>query len=231
MFQEELFVNIKELFEKAENGTLTYAQFEALAKADGAKFADLSEGKYVSKAKYDDDIKSKDDSISQLNTTIGERDKDLADLQTKLKDAGTDATKLSELQTNFDTLQNKYTTDMQTYQQKLADQQYEFATKEYANTLKFTSKAAKRDFTTAMYEAKLKFDNGSIIGADDFRKKYSETNDDAFAKEEDPEPQPTPAPQPKPHFAGPTGGSKEGSESKNIFGFNFTPIRPMDKKD
>ena len=202
-------MNIKELFEKAENGTLTFEQFEALAKADGAKFTDLSEGKYVSKSKYDDDIKSKDDSISKLNDTIAQRDTDLADLQTKLKDAGTDASKLSELQTNFDTLQSKYTADMQAYQQQLADQQYDFATREYANTLKFTSKAAKRDFTSAMYEAKLKLDNGSIIGADDFRKKWSEDNEDAFVKEDpEPQPNPAPAPQPKPYFSGPTGGTQ-----------------------
>lgn len=226
-------MNIKEIFDKAENGTLTYAQFEALAKADGAKFTDLGEGKYVDKRKYEDELKAKDDSIAQLNSTIAQRDTDLTDLQNKLKSAGTDATKLSELQTNFDALQSKYTTDMQEYQQKLADQQYEFASREYANTLKFTSKAAKRDFTTAMIEAKLKYDNGTIIGADDFRKKYEETDADAFAKEEETPVEPQPQQQnnaPKPHFAGPTGGSNQGGE-KPFFGFNFTPIRPIDKKD
>ena len=235
MFQEELFVNIKEIFDKAENGTLTYAQFEAQVKEAGAKFTDLSEGKYVDRRKYEDEIKAKDDSIAQLNSTISQRDTDLADLQTKLKSAGTDATKLSELQTSFDTLQSKYTTDMEAYQKKLADQQYEFASREYANTLKFTSKGAKRDFTTALIDAKLKYDNGTIIGADDFRKKYAENDADAFVKEDDnngnnpPAPQPN-NPTPKPHFAGPTGGTNQGGE-KPFFGFNFTPIRPIDKKD
>ena len=42
-------MNIKEIFDKAENGTLTFEQFEALAKDNKAKFADLSEGNYVSK--------------------------------------------------------------------------------------------------------------------------------------------------------------------------------------
>ena len=49
---------IKDIFEKSENGTLTYEQFEALAKEKDAKFADLSDGKYVSKSKYDSDIKA-----------------------------------------------------------------------------------------------------------------------------------------------------------------------------
>lgn len=227
-------MNIKELFEKAENGTLSWTQFEALAKADGAKFTDLSEGKYVSKAKYDDDLKAKDDSITQLNGTIAQRDTDLNNLKTQLANAGTDAEKLSKLQTDFDTLQGKYTTDMEAYQKQLASQRYEFAVKEFANTKKFSSNAAKRDFTTAMIGANLKYDadKGKILGADDFVTSYSEDNADAFITEDpNPQPQPIPEPQPKPHFAGPTGGSNSGSDPKPVFGFNFNPIRPMDKKD
>ena len=220
-------MNIKEIFDKAENGTLTFEQFEELAKADGAKFADLSEGKYVSKSKYDDDIKSKDTSIEQLNSTIEQRDADLSSLQAKLKDAGTDATKLSELQTNFDSLQTKYTTDMQNYQQQLAEQQYEFAVKEFANNKKFTSNAAKRDFTTAMIGAKLKFDanKGKILGADDFVASYSEDNADAFLVETaTPEPDAQQA-QPKPHFSAPTSGSTQVSQPKSTFGFDFATVR------
>lgn len=224
-------MNIKDIFDKAENGTLTFAQFEAFTKEGGAKFADLSEGKYVSKAKYDDDLSAKDTSIATLNDTIAQRDTDLADLQSKLKDAGTDATKLSELQTNFDTLQNKYTTDMQTYQQKLADQQYEFAVKEFANGKKFTSNAAKRDFTTAMVSAKLKFDadKGKILGADDFVTSYSEDNADAFVVD-NPAPDKTPEQntQPKPQFSAPTGGTSttpQGGDQHGLFHFSFSDVR------
>ena len=53
-------MNIKEIFDKAENGTLTFEQFDSLAKEGNAKFADLSEGNYVSKSKYEDDLSSKD---------------------------------------------------------------------------------------------------------------------------------------------------------------------------
>jgi hypothetical protein len=84
-----------------------------------------------------------------------------------------------------------------------------------------------------MIGANLKYDNGKIMGADDFVDSYSKDNEDAFVKDDagsTPPPDPTPA-QPKPHFAGPTGGSSSGSESKPFFGFNFTPIRPIDKKD
>lgn len=202
-------MNIKEIFDKAESGTLTFAQFEELSKAEGAKFTDLSEGKYVSKAKYDDDIVSKDNSIEQLNDTIKQRDKDLSELQTKLNDAGTDATKLAELQTSFDSLQNKYAEDTKAYQQKLEDQKYEFAVKEFANSKEFTSQAAKRDFVRSLLNEKLKMKEDAIIGADDFAKSYATDNADAFVTKAEPA-VPTPpagSSTPKPQFVGTTPGT------------------------
>ena len=199
-------MNIKDIFDKAENGTLTFEQFETLAKEGNAKFADLSEGKYVSKSKYDDDLNAKEGSIKQLNDTIAQRDTDLADLQTKLKDAGTDTTKLAELQTNFDTLQNKYTEDMKAYQTQLAEQKYEFAVREFANGLEFSSQAAKRDFVREMIGESLKMKEDTIIGADDFKKAYEEKNVDAFVSKQEPQ---TPAPAQeteKPQFISTTPG-------------------------
>jgi len=198
-------VNIKEIFDKAENGTLTFEQFEAIAKDGGAKFTDLSEGKYVSKSKYDDDIGSKDTSIEQLNGTIAQRDKDLVDLQAKLREAGTDTSKLAELQTNFDTLQTKYNADMEAYKQQLAEQEYEFAVKEYANGKEFSSQAAKRDFVRSLLDEKLKMKAGTIIGADDFAKAYAEVNADAFVTKTEPTAN-TPT-ETKPQFVSSTPGA------------------------
>ena len=199
-------MNIKDIFDKAENGTLTFEQFETLAKEGNAKFADLSEGKYVSKSKYDDDLNAKEGSIKQLNDTIAQRDTDLAELQTKLKDAGTDTTKLAELQTNFDTLQNKYTEDMKAYQTQLAEQKYEFAVREFANGLEFSSQAAKRDFVREMIGESLKMKEETIIGADDFKKAYEEKNVDAFVSKQEPQ-TPAPAQEPeKPQFISTTPG-------------------------
>lgn len=204
-------MNIKEIFDKAEGGTLTFEQFDSIAKNGNAKFADLSEGGYVSKSKYDDELASKDKAITQLNDTISQRDKDLADLQTKLKDAGTDTTKLSELQTSFDELQDKYTADTKAYEQQLATQKYEFAVKEYANGKEFTSHAAKRDFIRSLIDENLKMKGDSIVGADDFASAYAQDNADAFVvKAEVPE-QPTQPTAPevgKPQFVGTTPGTE-----------------------
>lgn len=216
-------MTIEELFKKSENGTLTYEQFVQLAGT--SKFADLTEGNYVSKEKYTDDISARDTRINTLNDTIGTRDKDLATLQEQLKNAGTDADKLTEVNTKFADLQKQYDKDTKAYQKQLKEQAYQFAVKEFANTKKFTSNAAKRDFINSMLSKNLQVENDRIIGAEDFVALYSEENSDAFAKEE-----PTPVtPEPaKPHFAAPTGGQPMPQDPTGGFGkaFNFTYIHP-----
>lgn len=201
---------IKELFEKSENGTLTFEQFESLMKENGANFKDLSTGDYVSVGKHNNLLEAKDKEIETLNNTIKTRDTDLEELKTKLAEAGTDAEKLTTLTNDFTNLQGKYDADVKAYKEQLKKQAYEFAVKEYANTLNFTSAAAKRDFTQSLIRENYKMDNGKIMGAEDFRVKYESENADAFkAVEPAPEPAPAPAPQepPKPTFTAPTQGT------------------------
>ena len=218
---------LKELFEKAENGTLTYAQFESAVKGAGIKLADLSTGEYVSKAKYDADIQSRDGQISTLNDTISQRDTDLANIQNQLTEAGEDKTKLDELNAQLSSLQGKYETEVNEYKNRLSKQSYEFAVREFAGSKQFTSKAAKRDFVNAMISKGLQMDGDKILGAEDFVASYTSENDDAFVKEEDPKPS-APAPK-KPEIVAPTGGSADEG-SKNPFQFNFTGVRSHNDK-
>ena len=190
-------MNIKDIFDNAEGGTLTYEQFEAAVKAGGAKFADLSDGKYVSKSKYDADLKAKDteieakvaeitgrdEQIKTLNDTIGTRDTDLANLQKQLEEAGQDATKLAELNTQMSAMKSKYDDDVKSYQAKLDAQAYEFAVKEFAQTKNFSSQAARRDFVKSMIERGLQMEDGKILGRDDFADKYFAENADALIVE------------------------------------------------
>lgn len=228
-------MNIKELFEKAENGVLTYEQFEAAAKECGAKFADLSSGSYVSKSKYDADLKAKDTQMESLNTqittlneTITTRDTDLAGLKTKLDEAGQDATKLAELNAQFTGLQSKYDADIKDYQNRMQQQAYEFAVREFANTKKFTSQAAKRDFTQAMIAKGLQMDGNKLIGGEDFVSIYSADNADAFYVEPpipEPTPAPEPAPTPVPTITASATGAGGDSGNDTGFNFNFTGVR------
>ena len=142
-------MTIKEIFDKA-TGPIDFSTFEKLMAESGAKFADLSEGKYVSKDKFDNEVSSREGTINKLNETLKERDKDLKNLKTQLTDAGTDSKKLEELQTQFGNLQTQYKTDTENYKAQLGKQAYEFAVKEFASGKKFTSNAAKRDFINSM---------------------------------------------------------------------------------
>ena len=210
---------IKKLFDGADG--LTYEAFMQKANEAGIKFANLSEGNYVSKKKYEDDLSAKDTQIADLNTTISTRDSDLASIKQQLEQAGADQTKLAQLSSDMTNLQSKYDNDVKQYKSKLAKQAYEFAVKEFANSKKFTSNAAKRDFVNSMIAKELKMDNDKILGADDFVTAYSADNADAFVVET-PAPDPTPQP-PKPKFVDPTSGPDPSSG--NEFAFNFTGVR------
>lgn len=224
---------IDEIFKDAENGTLTLEQFNAQAKKLNAKFADLSEGGYVSKNKHDDEISSLNKQIETLNGTITTRDNDLASIKKKLEETGTaDAEKLNAVTNDLNSLKTKYENDTKAYKEQLETQAYEFAVKEFAGGQKFSSSAAKRDFTNQMIQAKLKMKDGAILGATDFVELYSKENADAFLKE-DPKPADNPAPTPgAPHFVAPTPGGEPAPGTGNSFldAFHFQTVRPMPTK-
>lgn len=231
--------DVKELFDQAENGVLSYDQFMQLAKANNAKFVDLSEGGYVSKNKFDAELEAKVKEIETLTGTISTRNTDLETLKRQLEAAGADVGKLNDLTSQLQALQAKYDTDSKNYKKQLEDQAYEFAVREFAATKDFSSKAAKRDFIQSMIAKQLKMDGSSILGAEDFVKSYMETNEDAFIQEyddyddadyeedyEDPQPE-----EYKPQFVGPTGGAADYNSPDPTNGFanafHFTPIRPI----
>lgn len=190
-------MTVKEIFDNAENGTLTWEQFQTAMGT--AKFVDLTEGHYVSKQKYDDDISTRDTQITTLNSTIQTRDSDLATLQQTLTDAG-DIAALKQASQDLAELRQKYDSDTKAYQRQLRQQAYEFAVTEYVNGQKFTSKAAKNDFKNQMIAKKLQFEDGKLIGADDFKAMYAQSDPDAFVADT-----PAPTPAPTPTFVQPTG--------------------------
>lgn len=218
-------MDIKELFDKAEDGVLTYEQFTEAAKEAGAKFADLSEGGYVSKKKYEDEINAKSAEIETLNGTLSTRDTDLAELQKKLEESGVNGEQLAKITADFDSLNSKYKEEKKTYEAQLKKQAYEFAVKEFANDKKFTSNAAKRDFIQSMLAQDLKVENGAIFGAEDFAKHYAENNADAFLVEKEPEPV---VEAPKPQFVSTTPGAEDYTpDATNEFmtAMNFVGVR------
>jgi hypothetical protein len=214
-------MNLKDLFDKAEGGVLTYDQLVAAAQEHKAKFVDLSEGKYVDKQKYDDDLSARDTRIKTLDDTIKSRDTDLGNLRNQLEAAGTDADKLSKLTTDFTDLQNKYDKDTKAYEKQLKDQAYKYAVKDFTDKLKFTSQAAKRDFVKSMMEKNFTIENDVIVGATDFVAAYTKDNADAFVVETT-----QTSAADKPHFVNPTSPASSNAGTSNPFNFNFTGVRP-----
>lgn len=191
-------MTVKELFEKSEDGTLTWEQFQKAA--SDAKFVDLAEGHYVSKQKFDDEIAQRDSRIDTLNSTIQTRDTDLAKLQQTLNDAG-DIEALKTASQDLADLKAKYDQETKDYKAQLKKQAYEFAVKEFAGSKNFSSNAAKRDFIQSMLAKNLTLEDGKIIGADDFVQLYTKDNADAFVRKEE-------SKEPKPKFADGTGNKK-----------------------
>ena len=224
--------DLKELFEQAEDGMLSYEQFIDALKNNNVKLVDLNEGGYVSKAKFESELEAKAKEIETLNGTISTRDVDLDALQKKLAEAGADSSKLGELNSQFEELKGKYEADTKSYKDQLKKQAYEFAVREYAGKQNFSSQAAKRDFIQSMIAKQLKMEGDSILGADDFVKVYTESNADAFITEadygdnDDYE-------APRPQFVSSTPGAEDLHTPDPTGGFlnamHFTPIHEMPK--
>lgn len=216
-----------------EDGTLTAESIEAAIKENNVKFADLNEGNYVSRRKYDDDLKAKDTEISGLNDTLKSRDIDLSNLQTKLTEAGTDAEKLSTLSTDLSTLQTKYDEDTKALQTQLANQARDFAIREYAGTKNFTSAAARRDYIASMQKSdSIRLDkNGALKGVSDFDEDYGKENADAFVVEnENSGVNDSINELPLPQFAAATQGPVDNvGDATGGFAqaFHFTTVRPV----
>lgn len=218
-------MDLKSIFDAAEGGALTYDQFVKATEKN--KLVDLTEGKYVDKQKYTDDLADRDTRINTLNDTLAERDKDLDSLKSQLEAAGTDAEALNKVNADLSNLQKQYDKDIKDYQKQLHDQEYKYAVTEFANQQKFTSNAAKRDFISTLMGKDLKVENGTIIGGTDFVKVYSEENADAFVVDDPAPADPTPT-DPKPTFVEPT-NPEGGSGADVAFDFGFTGVRPHQK--
>ena len=209
-------MTIKEIFDMAttENKSLTWDQFDALVKGTKAKFADLAEGKYVDRQKYEDDLAKKDTEITTLNENLTSRSSDISTLQEQLKDAGNDAGKIEELTNTLTSLQAKYDADTKSLSDRLNAQAYEFAVRDFASGQKFSSRAARSEFERQMIAKNLPMENGKIMGATDWLKEYTKDNKDSFVV--DTPPQPAPAESPKPQFAGSATGGKDNGPKMSL---------------
>lgn len=176
------------------------------------------------KGKTTDQIKSLEGQVTDLQSQIAQRDTDLASLRESLTAAQADATKLTDAQAALTALQSKYDADQKDWAAKTSAQAYNFAVREKANSLNFTSEAAKRDFIAQATAKKLPMQDSAILGFDDFVKVYQTENDGAFKTEDAPSDKNA---QPVPSVTVPQNNTPQGNlKPESVFGFNFAGIRP-----
>lgn len=192
-------------------------------KTKHVRFADLSEGGYVSVEKFNDHVNTLTQQITDLNGQLAQRDTDMADLNEKLTAAQADATKLTEAQNALTTLQTKYSTDRQAWEAAVTKQKYDFMVQERASALKFTSNAAKRDFIREATGKEFKVDGDTLLGYEDFVTKYKADNPGALV-ETDPTGASDPTPPNQPTIVLPK--TKPSEPEKAVFGFHFNGVRP-----
>lgn len=181
-------------------------------KTKHVRFADLSEGGYVSVDKFNAQVNGLNQQVKDLQGQITQRDTDISGLQEKLTAASADASKLAEVQTQLTGLQAKYTKDQKDWEAKTAKQRKEFMVRERANGLKFSSDAAKRDFLGQANVKDFQLDGETLIGYNEFFDKYKAENPTAFVEEKPADPPPADPPAPKPTIVlpGSSGGAPSG---------------------
>lgn len=209
-------MTIKDIFMEAE-GPLTLEQFEEIVSSKGAKFADLSEGNYVSVAKHDAEMSSLERQIETLTDQVAQRETDVQELATQLQQAGNTEEALNEAYAKLNALQEKYNEDAEAYEEQLSRQAREFAVKEYAATKEFTSQAAKELYIERLLDSEdVDFNRkGELEGMEEFDAQFAEKYENAFyVKPEEPESK-LPEPEtPKPKFLGQTPGAQKPTDTK-----------------
>lgn len=218
---------LKSLF----NGeALTFEQL--VEKVKGAKFtvANIADGSYVSRAKFEDETGKLKTQVDDLQKQIGKRDTDMKDLQSKLTAAQGDQSKLAEAQKALSDLQAQYAQTQKDYDEKLAAQSYEFAVRSEAAKLKFTSTAAQRDFIRNAIEKKMQMEKDTILGFNDYVEAYKKDDPGAFVAEKSEGGNSTDGndgagAKSNPQIVLPSGGNPADPD-KNAFKFHFNGVRP-----
>lgn len=137
----------------------------------GDKEIILNDGSYIPKSKFD---------------TLNETKKGLETQLKEVNDKVSDLSKVDakELQKTIDEMNTKYDTDTKEWATKLEKAEYNYKIKELTSDMKFSSNSAKKSFIKDLEEKGLKFEDGKILGFDDFVSVYKESDPEAFKVEE-----------------------------------------------
>ena len=197
-------------------------------KTKHVRFADLSEGGYVSVERHQSQVGGLTQQVNDLTGRLTQRDADITGLQEQLAAAQTDASKLTDVQTQLTGLQAKYQQDQQDWNAKVVKQRKEFMVREQANGLHFSSAAAKRDFISQAQAKDFQLEGETLVGYVDFLAKYKAENPGALVEQPPTDPG-NPGNDGKPQIVLPKNPKPDGD--KAVFGFHFNGVRPKPSND
>ena len=160
---EELFAQVDAKIQEHNSGITD--------KTKQVRFADLSEGNYVSKEKYD----------SRMTELSGVRQQ-LTDANAEIqsyKDMDIDGIKKSAAD-----WETKYNTDTAALNTRIENLQKESVAREFLSGQGFKSSLAKKAALSGMME--LEFKDGKFSGAEEYLKRLKEEDPESFIAEKDP---------------------------------------------
>jgi outer membrane murein-binding lipoprotein Lpp len=217
LLSPELYEQVKNRIDEVNKGQTD--------KTKCVRFADLSEGGYISTDKYNSQVNALTQQVNDLRGQITQRDSDMKKLNEQLTAAQSDAGKLTDAQKALSDLQTKYSEDQKAWEAKNQRQAYEFMIREKANGHKFSSNAARRDFISQAISKDLKVDGENLIGYGDFLKVYMEENPGAIVVEENKDDAPAPNSGNKPPQIVLPNAQQQGAAGQSPFNFNFNGVR------
>lgn len=206
---------LKEIF--GENA-LTYEQLVNAVNEKGLKVANLTDGGYVAKSKFDDRAKADKATIDDLMSQLSAKNDDIKSLTDKFNAANGDAQKYAEISTELQEMKSRYEKDKNDWQAAIKARDYESAVKEAMIPLKFSSESAKKEFFREAVNKNFPISEGKLMGFDDYVTQYKKDDASAFLQETPPEKKEEPQ-----IVAGST--TPPPSKPSSPFNFNFTGVR------
>lgn len=160
-------MDIKEILGQEIYDALTDEQKKTF---EGKQYFLSSDGNYIPKAKFD-----------SINETNKDLKKQLEDTNNKLQELS--KANPDDLNKKIAELQQKYDDDTKALNDKIVAQEYNYKINDYVKDLKFSSNSAKRTFIEDLKAKNLQFENDKLVGFDDFKKSYEESDPNTFLNE------------------------------------------------
>ena len=162
---DELFSQVNEKIQEHNKGIED--------KLKQVRFADLSEGGYVSKEKY------------------GELDTAKKGIEKQLKDANATINSYKEMdidgiKKSAEDWEKKYNEDTQKLNQQIENDRKTFAAERYIADQKIKSPLSRKAILQEFLAQNLEFKDGAFSGADEYMKKVREQYPDEFEQEQEP---------------------------------------------